>query len=190
MIWHDDYRDFMVWMDLAIGYSAEYHGYASVNLGAFHMDTAWRDGYLPITYSVSKTTYAALWAWALDRGLVVPLVSYVPGNYNFSDNGNGTFKLPDLGGFFPRIYDITGNIDVSRGLLTGQAYQMSQHAHLIYGQDNSAAPSGTSSNEVGNVESAGYAGAYYSRTSGNAGGSHNNGETRPYNTAFAGMIKF
>lgn len=192
MIWHDDYWDFMVWRTFAFGTASEYNGYASMNIGTFKMDTTFRNGagYLPQSHIASKTTYAALWAWAVDQGLTVGLAAHSPGNFHFADTESGTFKLPDLGGFFPRVLDTTGNIDVSRTALSGQSYQMSQHSHWIYGQDNSASPSGTSSNEIGNVESSNSSQGYFMRTTGNTGGTHNFKETRPYNTAFYGMIKF
>jgi len=53
------------------------------------------------------------------------------------------------------------------------------HSHFIYGQDTTGAPTGATSNEVGNVESPGNPQAYYVRNSDWTGGA----ETRPKNVA-------
>ncbi|KDB09524.1 hypothetical protein LIG30_1496, partial [Burkholderia sp. lig30] len=46
--------------------------------------------------SVSMAAYPGLWGWAQDQGLVVTAANWVAGTHTFVDNGNSTFRLPDL----------------------------------------------------------------------------------------------
>jgi microcystin-dependent protein len=48
--------------------------------------------------------------------------------------------------------------------------QIPSHNHKIWGQDNTASPSGNPSNEVANIENPGTGSAYFQRNSDTAGG--------------------
>lgn len=125
-IWHDDYDDWMTWQSF-LQNGANYVGYASQSIGrlVFMQPDAW---FIPgigkglaFTHgvSLSKTTYAALWNWALNNGLTTLRSNWAHGNSKFADNGDGTFLTPDFQGEFVRIFDYFGTFDVDRGGIPG-----------------------------------------------------------------------
>ncbi|MCD1265528.1 hypothetical protein B5M44_20700 [Shinella sumterensis] len=121
-IWHADYASVMTWQVFNAN-GAAYTGYASSGIGMPFMDgrSTARTGYLKRNgASLSKTTYAALWAWAQHNGRVVAIGDWAAGAYVFADNGNGTFKLPDNRGEFERLWDD------GRGVDTGRTFGSSQ----------------------------------------------------------------
>ena len=97
-----------------------------------------------------------------------------------SSADSGYFKIPEMGGrsvvsagagngLTSRIMGSTGGAE----LHTLTINEIPSHSHIISGQDNYAAPSGSASNEVGNVEN--YPSLYDRKTSSVGGGqSHNN----------------
>lgn len=172
-IWHADYNGLMIWQVFDAN-GADYTGYASVDIGIGRTEiiptprTGWikRNG-----ASLSKTTYAALRAWAMHNGLFVAIGSWAAGTSNFADNADGTtFKIPDVRGEFPRYTDDGRGADSGRALGTAQGSQNLSHAHGvndpghahgvydpghkhdIWGQDNNASASGGATNELANVE--------------------------------------
>lgn len=86
-------------------------------------------------------------------------------------NGSTTYRIPDLQGMTIRgllTSDTTRYYNNAGGF---QRNEIESHQHKIWGQDNTAPPSGNASPEVGNVENAPPGGvaaapAYFSRLSG------------------------
>lgn len=86
-------------------------------IGMFPMSTA-RPGWLRITsVPVSRTTYAALFA-------------YLGTTYGAGD-GSTTFGLPPVSGRFPRFHDNGAGIDPSRVLGSVQGMQIQEHNHQL-----------------------------------------------------------
>lgn len=132
-IWHDDYNQWMTWQTFNAN-GATYTGYASVNVGQLIPDgqASQRTGRLRSGGSYSKTTYAAIWNWALHNNLVVALGSWAQGMWAFADNGDGTFRTPDIRGEFFRIYDDGRGVDTERtNFRNWQGWQYSQHDHYM-----------------------------------------------------------
>lgn len=122
--------------------------------------------------TISRTTYSKLFA--------------AIGTTFGTGDGSTTFKLPDLRGEFLRGWDNGRGVDPGRAFGGAQLDEFKSHFHLIYGQECTGSPGGSSSNEVGNVEDAGDPKAYFNRQSGATGGS----ETRPRNVALLPCIKY
>lgn len=81
--------------------------------------------------AVSRTTYAALWAFAQGSGnLAASEGGKLPGQFG-PGNGTTTFTLPDLRGEFLRGLDDGRGIDTSRAIGTSQESQNLAHAHNI-----------------------------------------------------------
>jgi microcystin-dependent protein len=132
-IWHADYADIMVWQAFTAN-GASYTGYASVNIGkpSTEILSAPRAGYIKRNgASLSNTTYAALWNWAKHNGLVVALGSWAAGTNNFADNGDGTFKLPDVRGEHVRLADDGRGVDSGRTVGSFQNGQVVAHTHGV-----------------------------------------------------------
>lgn len=133
-IWHDDYNDWMTWQVFNAN-GANYTGYASINIGRIVADNQrYRTGYMMSGVSAaSKTTYAALWNWAIHVGLTVAIASWSIGQIQFADNGNGTFRIPDIRGVFTRWYhDGFGGFDPEYTSRTFQSFQQDtfrNHTH-------------------------------------------------------------
>ena len=81
--------------------------------------------------SVSRTTYAALWAFAQGSGnLAASEGGKLSGQFG-PGNGTTTFTLPDLRGEFLRGLDDGRGIDTGRGIGTSQASQNLAHTHAM-----------------------------------------------------------
>lgn len=122
-LWHDDYASVMTWQTFNAN-GADYTGYASIEVGRPILDgqSSPRPGWVKRNgASLSKTTYAALWNWALHNGHVVTLGSWTSGPLRFADNGNGTFRLPDNRGEFERAWDDGRGVDSGRTLGSAQS---------------------------------------------------------------------
>jgi len=185
-IWHDDYNQWMTWQAFTTN-GANYTGYASVNVGQLIPDgqPSQRTGRLRSGGFYSKTTYAAIWNWALHNNLVVALGSWSQGMWAFADNGDGTFRTPDVRGEFARIYDDGRGVDTARTAFTQwQASQYSAHAHIISTRDGTGAGSNIAQTGLGVYD--------YSqpRTISTSGGTSNGSETRSRNFAQYGSIQF
>lgn len=132
VIWHDDYNSWMTWQAFTAN-GAAYTGYASVDIGRLVLDnqpTA-RTGYFKTgTMSLSKTGfYRQVWNWALHNGMTVALGSWTAGAPVFADNGDGTFRAPDLRAETLRLFDDGRGVDVSRVFKAWQAGQFPSHRH-------------------------------------------------------------
>lgn len=77
---------------------------------------------------VSRTTYAALWAFANASGNIVADGSWSAGKFSTGD-GSTTFRLPQYGGYFLRTLDNGNGIDPSRTIGTTQASTNLSHNH-------------------------------------------------------------
>lgn len=130
-IWHADYNSVMTWQTFNAN-GASYTGYASVDIGRPLQDgrSTPRTGELKRNgASLSKTTYAALWNWALHNGRVVALGSWTAGAFVFADNGDGTFKIPDNRGEFERGWDDGRGTDSGRTFGSWQDHLIESHTH-------------------------------------------------------------
>ncbi|HET8685535.1 MAG TPA: hypothetical protein VFM18_02585 [Methanosarcina sp.] len=135
-IWHDDYNDWMIWQVFNAN-GASYSGYASVNIGRVLADSTnnTRTGTVRSGVSVSKTTYAALWNWAIHNNMIIALTSWTTGQLQYADNGNGTFRVPDIRGMFSRFYhDGSSYFDpdyATRAFTDRQMDSIASHSHAL-----------------------------------------------------------
>lgn len=116
VIWHDLYNGWMTWQEFNQN-GANYAGYASVDIGQVRLESeaSPRAGWLKTGITnLSKTTYAALWAWAQHHNIVDSLANWTAGTFRFKDNNDGTFALPDLRAEFLRTADDGRGIDSGR----------------------------------------------------------------------------
>ncbi|WP_159953049.1 hypothetical protein [Rhizobium sp. 18065] len=199
-IYHVDYASIMTWQTFSAN-GAAYAGYASIDIGRPSLDgqSTARPGMLKRNgASLSKTTYAALWNWALHNGRTVALGSWAAGAFVFADNGDGTFKLPDSRGEFERVWDDGRGIDTSRVLGSLQLDQMQQITGSLSttsgairnltgsGAFTAGAVNGTTNASSGTNDSLGS----FSFNSANSPGARTGSETRSRNVALLGDIKF
>lgn len=73
--------------------------------------------------------YAGLWGKAQESNLVVPLVSWTPGIFKYADNGNGTFRTPDMRDVFWRPTGTDADTANARTLGSGQLDAQQGHRH-------------------------------------------------------------
>ncbi|MEX0306023.1 MAG: hypothetical protein AB3N12_01440 [Ruegeria sp.] len=192
VIWHDDYNSFMTWQVFDQN-GASYSGYASQYIGRPLFDgqpTARLGDIKGNGANLSDATHAALKAWAQHNGNFVSLGSWTAGAFHFADNGDGTFRIPEIRAETFRAWDDGRGIDVGRAFGSWQADALQGHEHN--------ARSGTGG---------GGSGSALSRTGSSASQSDNSGvnqvttdatygdvrvasETRPRSTALLGSIKF
>ncbi|MDQ8022190.1 MAG: phage tail protein [Moraxellaceae bacterium] len=178
-IWHDDYNSLMTWQAFTAN-GAAYIGYASVLIGSLLADTqpTPRSGYIKSGIAnLSRTTYAALRAWAIHNGFMVAEGVWASGRIAVKDNADGTtFTAYDVRGEFARFWDD------GRGVVTGQSFgawladELKSHSHSYVTQGATANVSGDGS------------GMEYATTAqtGATGGT----ETRPRSVALLAAIKF
>jgi hypothetical protein len=182
VIWHDDYNSLMRWQVFNQN-GANYTGYASIYVGRVELDaqpTA-RAGKVKTGFSnLNKVTRASLWNWALHNGLVVPLGSWTQGMNAYADNGDGTFRGPDLRAETLRLYDDGRGVDVGRAFLDWQAGQMPWHTHA-YTRFASTQPQSGEDTWC-------WTGTFGDQTGG-AGGTSNGSENRMRNAAQLGTIQ-
>lgn len=91
--------------------------YRSVDCGAviLHSATTARAGYIKgHGVTLSKTTYAGLWSWAQENGLVVASAAWTAGTAMYADLGGDNFRTPDLRGEFFRAWDEGRGVDAGR----------------------------------------------------------------------------
>lgn len=200
-IWHPDYNSVMTWQTFSAN-GASYTGYASAMVGKPDYDgqpTA-RTGFMKLNGgSYSKTTYAALWNWAVHSGLVVALGSWTAGPFVFADNGNGTFKVPDTRAQFKRAWDDGRGVDSGRAFGSSQGSQNLAHNHTGatdvqgnhqhtftgFGPGSVIVASGPGLNY--GTDATSVAGAHaHNLIINNSGGT----EARPLNTALLDVLKF
>ncbi|AOK40848.1 hypothetical protein [Burkholderia vietnamiensis] len=125
--------------------------------------------------SVSKAAYPGLWGWAQEQGLVVTAANWLAGTHHFVDNGDGTFRLPDLRNQFFRATGTNADTTNARAIGSDQDDSFKSHNHGITVSYTAAAGG------VGNL----IGGSTISATAiASAGGS----ETRGQNVAYAPRI--
>ncbi|MGN7710758.1 hypothetical protein [Agrobacterium radiobacter] len=130
-IWHDTYKSVMTWQSFTAN-GAAYAGYASVEVGIPAYDLVLRPGFLKLNgASFQKTAYVGLWNWARHNGLVVATGTWSAGPYVFQDNGDGTFRIPDVRGEFFRSADDGRGVDGGRTVGSWQANMTASHAHGV-----------------------------------------------------------
>lgn len=126
-IWHDDYASWMVWQEFTAN-GAGYRGYASQLIGNLLLDTqpTPRAGYIKSgVQNLSRTTYAALRAWAQHNGLMVAPGVWTAGYIQCADNADGTtFRIYDVRGEFIRPWDDNRGVDVGRAFGSAQGDAM------------------------------------------------------------------
>lgn len=132
--------------------------------------------------SLSRTTYAALWAYAQASGnLAATQGGKTKGQYGPGD-GSTTFTIPDLRGEFIRAWDDGAGIDTGRTIGSSQAQAIQAHTHTSV--SNGATVLNAS---AGGLAAGGSVGADNGQnTTGSTGGT----ETRPRNVAYLACIKF
>ena len=124
---------------------------------------------------LSRTTYAALWAYAQGSGnLAANDGAWQVGQFSPGD-GSTTFRIPDGRGEFERGWDDGRGVDAGRVLGSAQADDFKSHSH------SSVSASGLGQGAGGGVQYVVQGG-----TTGAAGGV----ETRPRNIALLACIKF
>lgn len=161
--------------------TAYYTGYRSVNIGspiASAYVTPRAHEVDAVGGTLSKTTYARLWAFAQENGLVVASGSWVAGSLNFVDLGSGNFQAPDLRNMFIRLAAGATDPDTANAAALGvyKADALRSHTHaqqtntiinggsLIYaGGSGSAWGQGGTTQAAGGTESRPKYVALYSR---------------------------
>lgn len=130
-IWHDAYKAVMTWQSFSAN-GATFQGYASVNIGMPVQDAVLRAGFLKLNgASFQKNAYVALWDWARHNGFVVASAAWAAGAFVFRDNGDGTFRVPDLRGEFFRSADDGRGVDSGRTVGSSQAHMTASHSHGV-----------------------------------------------------------
>lgn len=131
-IWHDDYNSVMTWQVFTAN-GAAYTGYASVLIGSLLLDTqpTARAGYVKSgVTNLSRTTYAALRAWAMHNGRAVAVGSWLAGNLQIADNADGvTFRIWDIRGETVSIFDDGRGRDSSATFGTFAGDTTRSHTH-------------------------------------------------------------
>ena len=131
-IWHDTYNSWMTWQSFTNN-GANYTGYASVHIGSLLADTqpSPRAGFVASgSLTLSRTTYAALRAWAMHNGIYTSSGAWQAGGIQCADNADGTtFRIYDIRGEFPRFWDN------GRGADSGRAFGSWQKGSIVTGED-------------------------------------------------------
>jgi microcystin-dependent protein len=158
-------------------------------------------GYLELNGAlVSRTTYAALWAYAQSSGnLVATDAAWVAGQFSPGD-GSTTFRIPDLRDEFIRGWDHGRGIDLDRSIGSIQNGCNEAHTHrfgtcaAMDGNWHTGHPvlgEGQLCNVYGGSGYSVKAGPFYNADA-SAGGIEKTGgvETRPRNVALLPCIKY
>ncbi|MNE04918.1 hypothetical protein D3C80_974650 [compost metagenome] len=207
-IWHSGYNSVMTWQSFTAN-GAAYEGYASFEVGKPSHDAVVRPGSIKLNgASLSKTVYAALWNWAKHHGFASG--AWAAGVFIFSDNGDGTFRVPDVRAEFFRSADDGRGVDTGRAVGSWQDSANKSHFHTgntdTQGWHSHNLPVNLWSNDPGaggNNYVTGSTTGYYNNNIGGRGtdpaGSHSHAfttstvggaEARPRSTAFLACIKF
>jgi len=133
----------------------------------------------------SKTTYAALWAFAQASGRVVSEANWQATDWGaFSDYDEDNFRVPDSRGEFVRGLDDGRGVDSGRTLGSFQNHQIQDHTHSSVSGQNGGILADTSSGS----------GAFYYQNQAISTGQPNSGnhgsETRPRNVSKLACIKY
>ena len=206
-IWHDSYNSLMTWQTFNAN-GAAYTGYASIDIGRLVLESqpTPRAGWVKSGVSnLSKTAYAALWNWAVHNGIAVASGGWVAGELMYADNGDGTFRVADVRGEFPRFWDAGRGIDTGRAFGTSQGGTVLfdhvligwagtvlhdgstvQSAMQIHSQTNPATFNASVDAPVVSTAEANY----YPEAAAESGSKVSIGTVRPRNTSFLAVIKF
>ncbi|MET3485991.1 phage tail protein [Methylobacterium sp. 1973] len=132
---------------------------------------------------ISRTTYAALWAYVQATSFNVTEADW-PNNPAAFSQGDGatTFRLPDLRGVFLRGLDLGRGIDPNRSAAQIQAGQIQSHQHQTVTDGGLLFLGGGVQYFQNGIGQASYASQF---ATGFAGGS----ETRPINAAYPALIR-
>jgi len=147
---------------------------------------------------VSRTTYAALWAYANASGNIVTDATWLAtghdGQFSSGDLST-TFRLPDLRGNFVRAFDNARGVDSGRTIGTNQVDGFGAHSHNVYGLPEANTASGSTSYHIMQRYRDGWngltRGGAWDGAAGEQTGLMNSGisETRPKNIALLACIK-
>jgi microcystin-dependent protein len=131
---------------------------------------------------LSRTTYAALYAYAAASGNIVAEASWSANKGAFSTGDTSTtFRIPDLRGIFIRGWDDSAGVDSGRAIGSSQADDNKAHTHTVSGLL-------TATNSV-QLDTSGSGQPYTAndtKTSSSSGGT----EARPKNVALLACIKY
>ncbi len=142
--------------------------------------------------AISRTTYAALWAWAQAYSSVVSEVDWAATKWGCFSVGDGatTFRLPDLRGEFMRGLDDSRGVDTSRVLGKHQLDAFQGHTWQSYIAAEAINSGGIT---VGGIDSGTQSLANYGLSiisDGVNGTPRVASETRPRNIAWLACIKY
>jgi len=194
-IWHDGYQSIMTWQVFDQN-GADYTGYASQFVGKFMPDSqpVARAGHVKSSgIDLGDASYPALRAWAQHHGLMVPIAGWASGPFHFGDNGDGTFRTPDIRAETVRLYDDGRGLDVGRAFGDHQMDAFQGHVHVMRSgtsggsNDNSRFSRKVTSAKLStssSVVSGGYG------AEGGNGAPRTAAETRSRNFTQLGIIKF
>lgn len=144
-------------------------------------------GWLKINGALlSRTTYAALWAYAQASGNIVTDAAWLAGATGSFSQGDGstTFRLPDYRGEFLRGWDDGRGVDSGRAFGSTQSHALQNHNHTVDSYINGALGASGRPQEG----TAGNSDSFSTLTSGTTGNFAS--ETRPRNIALLACIKF
>lgn len=132
---------------------------------------------------VSRTTYAALWAYAQASGnLAASDGAWQAGQFSPGD-GASTFRLPDYRGEFFRGWDDGRGVDAGRAIGTWQADEIEAHLHALR-QTSTGGNQDVATGEAFRYVNGG--GFDFGESSEATGGA----ETRPRNVAVLACIRY
>ncbi|CAG4905995.1 phage tail protein [Paraburkholderia saeva] len=143
--------------------------------------------------NLSKTAYAALWGYANENSLVVTSANWVAGTHNFVDNGDNTFRGPDLRNMFRRYTGTDADTANARNMGSAQTDTFQGHrVGNVQTASGGSAPTNlittTVSNQGGSNLTNALAGVYAQLVADTHGMPRTGNETRPLNTAFRPRI--
>lgn len=125
---------------------------------------------------LSRTTYAALYAYAVASGnMAANDGAWTAGEFSPGD-GSTTFRIPDGRGEFIRGWDDGRGIDAGRAIGTSQADDLKSHTHTVPIANAGAGASNAS--------------GYYTNASNTTSSATGGAETRPRNVAELACIKY
>jgi microcystin-dependent protein len=161
--------------------------FAVTGMVAFFLGNAAPLGWLKINGALlSRTTYAALWAYAQASGNIVTDAAWLAGATGSFSQGDGstTFRLPDARGEFLRGWDDARGVDSGRSFGSTQSHALQTHNHTVDSYINGALGASGRPQEG----TAGNSDTFSTLTSGTTGNFAT--ETRPRNIALLACIKF
>jgi hypothetical protein len=137
---------------------------------------------LMLGQELNRADYPRLYAAMVARGFVVEESAWSAGQRGMFSHGNGTttFRMPLVGGRFPRIVDDGVGLDPGRTVGSLQADEFRAHTHDM----------GSESGGGGNHNTPVDSGGVDEQLTGNPTRSAGGAETRPVNIAWRAMIRF